>query len=373
MRSTGHLVLFAALLPTSALLVSAIKPALKSHGPALTALRHATPTSPTRARKPLLQQAAQLEGGGRGPRSVVLAAAAAGGSTSAKATTLNLAKNIVGSGILALAAGVAAFSGAKTAVLPAVGLLFSLGAASGYSFNLIARVGQEVGTDTYRDTWAKIFGTRFAIIPALTIMFKTIVGGLCYAIILGDSFAAIAALAGAPKALLSSNAWIGVLSAFVLLPLCLLRDLSSLAIGSVIGTAGTIYTALFMWKRLFDGSYAAGGRFHEAIPLAARPSFTPVSAAAPLFNARIFVLVSMLATAFLAHYNAPKYFQELETPADGTSKEASFRKVCVGGFGIAAALMSLVISGGYLTFGSASQVCPHRAIRTVPPAHHHLA
>ena len=35
-------------------------------------------------------------------------------------------------------------------------LLLFLGGVSGYSFNLIARVGDEVGADTYKDTWAKL-------------------------------------------------------------------------------------------------------------------------------------------------------------------------------------------------------------------------
>ena len=66
--------------------------------------------------------------------------------------------------------------------------------------------------------------------------------GLSYSIILGDSFSSIASLTGATGVLASSNFWIIALSAFVLLPLALLRDLSSLAIGSVVGTAGTLYT-----------------------------------------------------------------------------------------------------------------------------------
>lgn len=64
-----------------------------------------------------------------------------------------------------------------------------------------------------------------------------------------------------------------------------------------------------------------------------RPAFVAASAARPLINTRIFVLISMLATAFLAHYNAPKYYKELAPPADGSSKQAAFNKVCAGAFG----------------------------------------
>jgi len=152
-----------------------------------------------------------------------------------------------------------------------------------------------------------------------------------------------------------ANTWIYILSAFVLLPLSLMRDLSSLAVGSIIGTAGTLYTALFIWFRKLDMSYAVGGKFHELIAEGSRPAFVAASAARPLINTRIFVLISMLATAFLAHYNAPKYYKELAPPADGSSKQAAFNKVCAGAFGLASLLCAAIMAGGYLTFGGASQ------------------
>lgn len=127
----------------------------------------------------------------------------------------------------------------------------------------------------------------------------TACAGLSYSIIIGDSFASVAKLAGAPAILTSSNAWIMLLSVFVLLPLSLMRDLSSLAIGSVIGTGGTCYTALFIFKRLLDKSYAAGGQYFSAIPAAVQPSFFAPTVAKPLLNSGMFVLLSMLSSAFL--------------------------------------------------------------------------
>ena len=103
-----------------------------------------------------------------------------------------------------------------------------------------------------------------------------------------------------PAALCNSNLLIGAFGVFVFLPLCLMRDLSSLAVGSILGTAGTIYTSLFMLLRLVDGSYGAGGKYHEAIEKVARPLFVARAAGEPLLNAKAFVLVSMMATV-----NAP--------------------------------------------------------------------
>ena len=69
----------------------------------------------------------------------------------------------------------------------------------------------------------------------------------------------------------------------------------------------------------------------------------------------MFVLISMLASAFLAHYNAPKFYGELEAPADGSSKLPRFNLVVGLGFLAAAGVMGAVMAGGFLTFGSASQ------------------
>ena len=178
------------------------------------------------------------------------------------------------------------------------------------------------------------------------------------------------------------------------MPICERRALH------VLRTTGTLFTAVFVWIRLLDGSYAAGGAYQGLIAESARPHFAAASAARPLLNPSIFVLVSMLATAFLAHYNAPKcvfphayrrrpccmqgaprqkrlccvlcamcyapptltacidihrYFKELATPADGSSKQAAFNKVCIGAFGLAAVLCGSIMAGGYLTFGGAAK------------------
>ena len=292
----------------------------------------------------LVATAASLEASAPGPSK----------GTAVTPSIINLFKNIVGSGVLALAAGVAAFSGSPLALFPSLAILLAVGAASAYTFSTIARVGAASGATTYKETWAKVFGEKTAFITDATTIFMTACAGLSYSIIIGDSFSSIAALAGAPALLCSSNAWIILLSVFVLLPLSLLRDLSSLAIGSVVGTAGTVYTSLFVFLRYFDKSYQAGGKFFTAIPEAMRPVFSAPTAARPLINPAMFVLVSMLASAFLAHYNAPKFYNELAAPEDGSSKLPRFNLVVGAAFAAAAALMGSVMAGGFLTFGSAA-------------------
>jgi len=95
------------------------------------------PVSPVSPERPLLaaqkstdsEADAPLADGGGPPASATIAT-----------TVINLAKNIVGAGVLSLSAGVAAFSGSRLALVPALAMLAILCAMSAYTFSLIARV-----------------------------------------------------------------------------------------------------------------------------------------------------------------------------------------------------------------------------------------
>ena len=77
--------------------------------------------------------------------------------------------------------------------------------------------------------------------------------------------------------------------------------MSSLAPTSVLGLAGMLYTAVVVALRYAQGAYASGGRFVAQLAKDGQklPSFgTGRSPGGAL------LLVSMLATSFIAHYNA---------------------------------------------------------------------
>ena len=126
--------------------------------------------------------------------------------------------------------GVAAFSGSPLALVPSLLILLAVGAVSAYTYSSIARVGAAVGASSYRETWMKVYGEKTTVLTDLTVIFMTACAGLSYAIILGDSFAGIAGLAGASGLLATSNFWILLLSCTVLLPLALLLVAITLAL-----------------------------------------------------------------------------------------------------------------------------------------------
>lgn len=136
------------------------------------------------------------------------------------------------------------------------------------------------------------------------------------------------------------------LAGLILLPLCSLKSLSALAPFSLLGLGGTLYTAIFMLVRYLDGSYVSGGEFFKDIVL--KPSFSKRGGySVASFNA--FVLVSMLSTSFVAHYNAPTFMNELK---DNTVSR--FNTVVNGGFFASIVLFVFIMSIGFMTFGGNS-------------------
>jgi len=101
------------------------------------------------------------------------------------------------------------------------------------------------------------------------------------------------------------------------------------------------------------GAYKAGTALHAAVAPALQPKFDGVLA----FTPKIFVLVSILASAFLCHFVAPQFYKEL-SPGSGDGDAAArkmkrFSFLTVGGFALSAILTAIVMGAGFLTFGGA--------------------
>jgi hypothetical protein len=214
----------------------------------------------------------------------------------------NLVKGIVGAGVLSLPAGIAAWANAPSAVFPAVALIAIIGALSGYGFALIGRVCAYTDTTSYRAAWSASVSEKTSWLPAVAVTFKTICAILAYSMILGDTFVSLFAMAGF---MVSKTAVLWGVTGAVLLPLCLLKNLSSLAPFSLVGSLGMLYTAVAMTIRYLGKSYVGSGKFAQDCSLVLRPAFGSIGAAGALTPSAA-ILVGMLSTAYMAHFNAPK-------------------------------------------------------------------
>jgi amino acid permease len=96
--------------------------------------------------------------------------------------------------------------------------------------------------------------------------------------------------------------------------------------------------------RSADGSYTNGGPFLNDIPTNLQPAFGDSGP-----DIQGIILACTLATAFVAHYNAPRFHAELQ---DNT--ERRFNLVTLISYAIAALLSMVVAVQGFLTFGSHS-------------------
>eukprot|EP01036_Dinobryon_divergens_P030819 gene30819-40121_t len=260
------------------------------------------------------------------------------------ASIFNLAKTILGAGVLSLPFGVASFSDKPSALYLASFLLVLMGATSAYSFSSIAQACKLHGVTTFSEAWAKSVSPSSAYLISFIITFKTFFACLAYSIIIGDSFSQILSSLHLPGPLVSRNSVIVGLSSFIVLPLCCLKRLDALKYTSILGLLGTLYCAAFMGLRLWDGSYREGGRFFATMAANLRPSFNQASHGGDLHL--VFVLLSMISTAYVAHYNAPKFLAELRDPS-----MSRFNSVVAAAFGFAVLVYLSVMTIGFLSFG----------------------
>ncbi|CAM9368204.1 unnamed protein product, partial [Chrysoparadoxa australica] len=273
-------------------------------------------------------------GGGKASQQI----SASGGKSGYFASTFNLAKTMIGGGMLALPAGVAAGTG--TGWVPAFSILLFSATMSGYTFHLVSRCVEYKGAKSFKELWAQTLGERTAWVVDAAI--SALCFGVCimYACFLGDLFSSLLPYS-------RTECIIGI-TGLVLLPLCLLRDLSALSFSSLAGLAAVLYVTFFSVLRAVDGSYAEGGRFLEGLPAAS----APVAGKSSLFAlcAGSTVLFSMLSTSFTAHSQTVAYYNDLEN-----ASAKKFKAVVITAFSVAAIVYSLVMASGYLTFGQASQ------------------
>ncbi|CAN0349134.1 unnamed protein product [Pylaiella littoralis] len=261
------------------------------------------------------------------------------------ASVFNLAKNILGAGMLSLPSGVAAFSDSRKAIVPAAAAIAALGLVSAYTFVLIGRSCADTKAESYEQSWARTVGQKTAWLPAGACVATCFAGCLAFTIIIGDSFAALAKTFGAPALVANRSNIIMAISAAVLLPLSLLKSLKSLGFTSMLGTSGLVYTAAMMGIRFFDGSYAAGGKFHALMPAGGAPVFG-VKGTNPVC---FLVIISMLSTAYEAHFNAPLFYRELKN-----NTIPRYSKMVFTSFFASVVTMIAVTAFGFLTFGGSS-------------------
>ncbi|GMI41085.1 hypothetical protein TeGR_g3742 [Tetraparma gracilis] len=250
--------------------------------------------------------------------------------------------------MLPLAFGLSSRPG-STGFAAAAGIVGAAGVLGWYGLHSMARAREVSGVSgsSLREVHAGL-GLPFAWVSTLAPLLLTAGCCLFYSAFVGDIYHSLLSPFSLPRPFVLS-----LFSSLVLLPLCLLPDLSSLFYSSLVGLAGVLYTALFSLARALDGSYNPGGPRFALMEALDRPDLL----SAPLPKTPLFrvsggtlVLVNMACVAFACHYNGVKYYAELK---DRTVRKFSFT-MSLSFLSVYAVFLSMMFSGAS-SFGSAAQ------------------
>lgn len=185
-------------------------------------------------------------------------------------------------------------------------------------------------------------GESTSLLPAVSVTLKTMCAVLAYSMILADTFTSLFATVGIST--MTRTRSLLALTGGILLPLCWLKNLSSLAPFSLLGSLGMAYTAIAMAVRYVQKAYLT--------TFVVAPDLTPTFGNVGMegaFSPNVFILICMLSTAFMAHFNAPKFYTELKN-----NTVERFNRVVFVSFAIAILIFASITSVGYLTFGAAT-------------------
>jgi hypothetical protein len=115
-----------------------------------------------------------------------------GGDSSMATSTFNLAKSIIGAGVLSLPNGVAFFSSDPKALIPSSIICVVFGLVAAYSFSSIGKVCKETKSKSFQEAWGNTVDRRSAWTITASITAMCFLASLAYSIIIGDSFASLA-------------------------------------------------------------------------------------------------------------------------------------------------------------------------------------
>jgi len=261
---------------------------------------------------------------------------------------VNIIADLCPHGMLPLAYGFA--QGGPSGVIPSVLLVLLFGLMSGYTMISYADMAQDNNADTIGEIWSNLISNKTTFIPDLAMFLLCFGCCVFYSAFIGDIFSSLAKAINLPGLLTKRYVLLGLLSSYVLLPLCLQDDLSALQFSSKIGVFGILVTVFVHIYRLIDGSYSSNSPLLNDLSIKQIPTWPNPKYNLFSINTGILTLVNMLCVAFLAHYNAINYYKELE------NKSINKYKLTIAlGYTVSILVFVTMMLVGYGLFGLISQ------------------
>jgi len=115
-----------------------------------------------------------------------------GGDATIQTSIFNLAKSIIGAGVLSLPSGVAFFADDPKALIPSSIICAVFGLAAAYSFSSVGKICQETKSKSFQEAWGNTVSKNSAWVISASITAMCFLASLAYSIIIGDSFTSLA-------------------------------------------------------------------------------------------------------------------------------------------------------------------------------------
>lgn len=290
-----------------------------------------------------------------------------GGSSSMINSGTNLVKNCVGAGVFSVSGRVAQIisqPGTRLGLtyVQAAVLIILMSIWASYNFYIVGEACELTDSYSLAEAWGKVVSESSTYMVQSVLLIAPIVSCLASNIVLTDIASALLRSFGASFSLYGNrNLVIILVSSCVLFPLCSLRDLTALRNVSKLGLLGHAVATTTLLKRYLDGSYTVGGAFYKvpaaikAVPSAAKSmadTATTMSVASTMMagSKDWFLLASLLSYCFVAHYNAPKYYSEMND-----TSLPRFSKMATSSYLSIALLYIISMALGLAIFGKESQ------------------
>lgn len=294
-------------------------------------------------------------------------------------TTFNIMKAMLGSGCLALSSGLAAVTDHKNMIGPANLLFVFLGILSAYTFALYGRLSHATNAKSLGDIWKTVYKSESSTPISLANFCFCYGCCLIFLLIIGDTITSLLKAAVSTLSLTNLPGWIlsrqtAILTVVttLLLPLCNLKSMASLAPVSIVGVLASMVSSAFVVGRCpavaASSPYQTpSGPFLKDLPTRYWPrfdSYSRVRSPAPL------ILVGMGGMALMAHFSAPDFYQSLVDTSDAppTQKPGSpdkggripslpvrrYMMATLFSFVTVGIVNAMTMSCGFLTFGGNS-------------------
>jgi hypothetical protein len=230
-------------------------------------------------------------------------------------SSINLLKNCVGSGVFSLNARVNAITSDPSQYPAVYSLIFLMAVWGIHNFYIIGETCKLTGKITFAEAWTESVSKSSQKFVTFVITVAPIVSCIASTIVLADVFKLFLRVIGIPAGLYLNRGFVvSTLTAFILYPLCISKNLSALKNVSIIGLLGQFIAMSAIFIRLLDGSYRLNGLYYQAtsVPKVLVQSSQSIGSNSfyNLFNGVVskwFVFASLLAFCFVTHYNV-KFF-----------------------------------------------------------------